>query len=459
MRRRNIILDMDAYKSAHHLMQPPGYEYLESYGEARVGGEHKEVVFDGLHYVVQNYLNCPTHKEVDEAIQKSIKIFGYNTINEEIWRRVADLGYLPIELRGLPEGSKVPIGTPLWILKPTEDWFAPVCNGIETLLMRTWYPTTLMTRLHNIKSLLKTIYKNYGTEGMEEFAVNDFSARSGSCGEQADLAGMTFLKLFRGSDNMHGQLLLDDVYGVNHRCQSVWATEHSVALAFGPGEGEYEYIKHQLRTNTDQLKSIVADTYDYANFVSVVMTRPDVQELIDAHTGRIVIRPDSGDMFVNVLWTLEFLADRYGTIKKKGKLVIDKNIGVIQGDGMNEKTIIDLYNHIIFHGFSPDNMVTGSGTGIMFSDLTRDTDRFAMKPSVNIIKGEIINTIKDPKTDPSKRSKGGFLKVDSSFKTHSSMDFDLLEDFNQIKCVMVPYYVDGKVRTPDFDEILERLNS
>lgn len=136
--KRNLILDTDAYKLGHHFQQKPGYEGLESYEEARLGGYHDHITVLGMSYINATYLICPTQEDLDEAIEDSISAFGYNCINVDIWQKVISLGYLPIELRGIPEGLTVPIGTPLFILKETEKWFAPVCNSLETLLMRVW---------------------------------------------------------------------------------------------------------------------------------------------------------------------------------------------------------------------------------------------------------------------------------------------------------------------------------
>lgn len=467
MKRLNInvdngILGADAYKLLHHLMQKPGYSWLTSYLESRFGAKYDTTVVIGIFDVLSKMTFAVTKTDISEAIAASHDIFGFQGINVEIWKKVEELGYMPMLIRGIPEGYTVPVGTPLLKVEPTEEWFAPVCNAIETKLTRVWYPMTLATRLKRLRDRVQSYYYATGTSALGEFAINDFGSRSASCDEQGKVSGMVHLMVCgSGSDNVMGQLHLNDLYGYQNKLKSVWATEHSVALSFGPGEGEYEYIKHQLSQYTDKLKSIVADTYDYNNFVEVVMRRPDVQALIDAHEGRIMIRPDSGDYFENVLWTLNTLEKQYGSyINDKGYKVLNCDMGVIQGDGMNEDSICELYEYIIENDWSADNMVVGAGTGIMFEGLTRDTQRFAIKPSANIINGELINTIKDPKTDPTKRSKGGLLKVDKNFVTHTSMDYeDNMDEFYAIECIMMTYYKDGVLAEPDFMEIMARLNS
>ena len=461
MTKNNHVTGADAYKLLHHLMQAPGYEWLTSYAEARFGARYPNTVMAGLFDVIDKMPMTVSKMDISKGISISHDIFGFNGINTDIWKKVEELGYMPCEIKGIPDGMIVPVGTPLLKVEPTEKWFAPVCNQLETKLMRIWYPVTLATRLRAIRLRVNEYYEESGTPEMAEYAINDFSSRSASCQEQGEIAGMIHLLVCgSGSDNIDGQLHLNHLYGYQNKLKSVWATEHSVALSFGPGEGEYEYIKHQLKTHTDFIKSIVADTYDYKNFVTNVWTRADVQELVMAHEGRIVLRPDSGDMFDNIIFTLNFFESYHGiTVNKKGYKVINGNIGVIQGDGMNEDTICELYEYILNKGWSADNLVVGAGTGIMFEGLTRDTQRFAIKPSANVINGKLINTIKDPKTDPTKRSKGGLLKVDKDLVTHTSMDYEgIMDEFEAVICIMEVYYRDGVKGKPDYDKFMENLN-
>ncbi len=50
-----------------------------------------------------------------------------------------------------------------------------------------------------------------------------------------------------------------------------------------------------------------------------------------------------------------------GTVNKKGFKVLDKHVRIIQGDGVNLKSIKEILDHIEKIGFSADNLVFGSG--------------------------------------------------------------------------------------------------
>lgn len=56
-------------------------------------------------------------------------------------------------------------------------------------------------------------------------------------------------------------------------------------------------------------------------------------------------------------------------------------------------------------------MVLGSGGGLLQS-VTRDTLKFAQKTTAMKINGVWVDTVKNPITDPGKKSKGGFQDTD-----------------------------------------------
>lgn len=460
MEKINEILNRDAYKGTHWLQLKKKYEHFVSYMEARKGAKHPYVYMIGLSWLIQNhYSDVPTMFDINEAEDIMLSANGANYFNREVWEKIHNLGYYPMVIKGLPEGTKAPIGTPLFTIEPTEDWFASTCNGEETKLMRSWYPMALVTRLKILYEELTPIFERNGCLDLLDFSIIGFESRSATSTETSDLAGMFSLFVNRSSDNLSGQRKLNRYYkGGEDRLKTVWATEHACALSYGPDEGEYDYVKAQLDTHTKQVKSIVIDTFDTENFVDNVLTRSDVMELIMAHEGRIVLRNDSGDMSEKILYILNSLKNTFGyTLNENNKIVISGDMGVMQADGVNEVSIPDLYRTIENAGFCPSNLVNGGGNGLMFENLTRDYNRNAIKPSVNTIDGVEINVNKVVKSDPTKGSKPGRLKVDKDLVTHSSVDYTA-EEFENIKCIMVPFYKNGEILINDFDTVYKELN-
>lgn len=50
-----------------------------------------------------------------------------------------------------------------------------------------------------------------------------------------------------------------------------------------------------------------------------------------------------------------------GEVNEKGFKVLDKHVRLIQGDGVNMKSIKDIVNLFEQNGFSTDNIIFGSG--------------------------------------------------------------------------------------------------
>ncbi len=379
----NVILATDAYKLTHHLQYPAQLTKLYSYGEARVGGQYEQVSWFGLQMILDAYFRQPiTDEMIDEAARVSELTFGTAAFfNRSVWEKVRDLGYFPVKIKALPEGMTVPVGNALFTIESTADWFATSLNALEDVLMHVWYPTTIATNSMVIRQRLTPLFEQSGTPDNVALAVNDFGLRGATSLESAKRGGAAHLLHFRGSDNMAASAYFDSVYGVPGRALSVWATEHSVATSYGADAGEFVYVHAQLdRAPDDAILSIVIDSYDALNFVKNVIGSPEIKARIMAREGRIVLRPDSGDPLTIDLQVLDLLADIFGTTTNdKGYRVLQHNVGIIQGDGMKADTIIALYEALMAAGWSADNLVVGSGGGLLQEGFTRDTARVASK--------------------------------------------------------------------------------
>lgn len=301
------------------------------------------------------------------------------------------------------------------------------------------------------------------TEIVLPFGVNDFGYRGATCHEAAARGGAAHLLHFRGSDNMSANRALKDYYGMKGRLQSVWATEHSVALSWGPGRGEFDYLLHQLRNAPeDAIISIVIDTYDDNNFLQNVVGSEECKELIIKRSGRTVFRPDTGKPLVNVCRKSDILGAIFGfTMNSKGYKVLNHNVGLLQGDGMDEISIPETYNEYIKTGWAADNFITGSGGGLLQVDANRDTQRFAIKPSYGIKDGQPFNMQKTPKSDMTKKSKSGELKLHkmgaNSYLTLQSSDTQPAIFAGYVDALETVFH-NGDIKTETFENILERVN-
>ena len=460
--RKNIITDTDAYKIPHHLQYIDNLTKLYSYGESRVGSKYPFVSFFGLQMIIEDhFLQRVTDEMIEEAEYEAFMTFGtHNYFNVDAWKRVKDLGYLPIHIKAVPEGTRVGIDNVLFTMESTEEWFAKTMNSLEGPLMHTWYPTTIATRAMYIKENTKPYFDKSSdiTDLIMPVSVNDFGYRGATCHEAAARGGAGFLLHYIGSDNMPASRALKDYYGYPGRLKSVWATEHSVATSYGPGRGEFEYVIAQLtKSDPDKIVSIVIDSYDADNFIHNVIGSDEIKNIIIQRPGRVMLRPDTGKPLVNVCKYSDMLGGIFGfTINSKQYKTISNNVGIIQGDGMDENSIPELYREYIKTGWAADNVLTGSGGGLLQIDANRDTQRFAIKAAYGEKDGVPFNLNKAPKTDTTKTSKAGRLKLHrmgGKYMTISSSESSA-PMFNNYTDSLRTVFENGDFHKLSFDQVL-----
>lgn len=465
--RRNIIIDTDAYKITHPSQYVPGLTERMNYAEARIGSKYPEICFFGYRGIIQDHFLQPvTNEMIEEAREESFMTFGTDKyFHAEPWKKVRDLGYLPIEIKALKEGTRIPVGHVLFKSKSTEDWFAPLIGSLEGLMMHFWYTTETATRAMYIKEAIKPIFQatcDY-PELILPFAVNDFGFRGGECHESSARGGAGFLVHFEGSDNMPASRFIKDFYGMKGRGKSVWATEHSVAMSFGPGRGEIDYLLHQLRNcPPDMICSVVIDTYDDKGFMLNVVANDEVREELAKRTAPTKFRPDTGNPLTNVVEKSDMLASIFGfRMNRTQHKVLNGNVGLLQGDGMDELSIPETYRQYVKTGWGAENFITGSGGGLLQVDLNRDVIRAAIKDCQGKKNGIPFNMQKNPKSDPSKASKSGDLKLHKSMNSYMTIQSskETPEAFNGYSDELETVLHNGKFTGQSFEDIIARANS
>lgn len=780
----NPTIATDAYKVTHWLQRPEGLTKFYSYGEPRLGGQHDKICFFGLQYIIKEYfMRKVTQEDIDRGFKRSKSVFGNEYyFPKHIWEKVRDLGYFPLRIKAIKEGTILNTSNVCFTIEATEEWFADMVSHFEDWLMWQWYSTGVATRAFNIKTNIKKSFDESCDNPFLQFAVNDFGLRGATFNEGASVGGAAHLIFFDGSDNIPAMDFIEEYYTDDNIGQSVWAcyddqteilseegwklfknlpkgirvaqyekdgtisfvvpskyyddiyegdliqfkrgeyidlvvtpnhkmvvkkkdkvdwfesdksnynghnhiivagearqgtslslleklkiafqadgsfpshkedytgekgkgfpirfslkredkhnrlldycnelelqysdtqyedgyysmwinvpeifvkdfswikisemsgnkakefieelqywdgtksskntisyystnlecvdklqeicaiagyksyfsskddkrtdssrktlysliitlsknkvsgsntvkenikysghvycvtvpsgmlvvrrnkkvvicgnTEHSVATVWGPGEGELEYIKAQLqRSAPEAIVSIVIDSYDADNFIKNVVGNPEVKQLIINKPGRVVLRPDSNDPLTNVCRYSEMLGNIFGYhINNKGYKVLNNNVGLIQGDGMNERTILEIYAEYIKTGWAAENFITGSGGGLLEEGLTRDTDRWAVKVSHVEINNQSVNVQKTPKSDLTKSSKAGKLILvennagtkKSNFSTYSSKDVKPTMFNSYIDSLETVYYNGQLMREQTFSEIRKIANS
>jgi nicotinamide phosphoribosyltransferase len=421
----NIILMTDSYKAGHAKCYSRDIETIYSYFESR-GGVYPDTVFFGLQYYLKRFLAGiqVTEEKIDEAEKFWNAHFGRpDYFDRTKWEHILlrHGGRLPVQIHAVPEGTSVPVHNVLMTIENTDPACYWLPNFLETLLVKVWYPTTIATQSRWIRSKVLEVLERTGDPTGINFKVHDFGYRGVASEEMAELGAAAHLLSFMGTDTVAGIRMLQEYYGATGMCGfSIPATEHSIMCSFGR-DRELEACQNFIEQYPSGLAACVSDTYDIYECCSEIWGGK-LRDKVMARKGTLVVRPDSGDYMEVVPKVLEILADKFGCAKNaKGFKVLDPHVRVIQGDGMNPTTIVELYNHLAKLGWSADNLAVGSGGGLL-QQVNRDTQKFAFKCSAARVKGDYIDVFKEPVTDTGKKSKKGRLKLVGNrldgFSTH-----------------------------------------
>ncbi|OZI07254.1 nicotinate phosphoribosyltransferase [Siphonobacter sp. BAB-5385] len=431
----------DGYKVDHRNQYPTGTELVYSNftpRKSRIEGvDH--VVFFGLQYFIKKYLLEEFEEqffkkpktEVVKKYQRRIENYlGKGAITYDHVEALHELGYLPLEIRALPEGTLTPFRVPMFTIQNTQPEFFWLTNFLETLLSCIlWLPCTSATTAFHYRNLLdQYAEKTGGDAAFVPWQGHDFSFRGMAGLEAAELSGAAHLLSFTGTDTIPAIDFLETYYGANVDTElvggSVPATEHSV-MCMGTQSGEIDTFRRLIHEIYPRgVVSIVSDTWDFWQVITEFM--PQLKDAILSREGKVVIRPDSGDPVLILCGdpaapvgtpaykgAVECLWETFGgTITATGYRLLDAHIGLIYGDSITLERCRTICQRLADKGFASTNVVFGIGS-YTYQYVTRDTFGFAMKATYGVVNGEGRAIFKDPKTDDgTKRSAKGLMKVE-----------------------------------------------
>lgn len=449
----------DGYKLGHRLMYPQKmtklYSNFTPRGNKYLPEATEGAVVFGIQYFIKKYLiqcfNEGFFNLPEEVVVEDYKSFLNSYLGKETANMIGvdhvvglhRLGYLPIRIKALPEGSYCQTGVPLLTITNTHPKFAWLTNYLESLTSNVlWHPITVATmadvfKRELIRHAMKTGFYNPEDTSNIDFLCHDFSMRGMSSLESTTVCGMAWLTSFLGSESVPAIRSMNHYYATEGKpvAATVPASEHSVECTNAFNYVEYKlsggtpndeiYFKRMLDTFKSGFISIVADGFDYWHFVTKIV--PKYKDEIMARNGRVVIRPDSGDPvkiicgdseaqdpFVK-MGSYEFLWNTFGgTFNEKGYKVLDSHIGLLYGDSINMKRQRETYRQLEEKGFAATNLVLGIGS-FSLGMVSRDSLALAMKATYFELEGDSKGReiFKDPKTvtGTPKKSHRGLLQV------------------------------------------------
>jgi nicotinamide phosphoribosyltransferase len=417
----NVIWLLDSYKQLHPIMYPEGTEVVVSYGSAREGSEYDSLVWFGLQAIMIKHLEgvVVTKEKIDQAepyLHEHFKFNGLGVWTRDKWDYIIEAhgGRLPIEIRALPEGTKVGKGNLLFSIKNTDKNCWWLTNALETVIQQVWYPTAVCTRSNRIVSTIRRYFQETvddDTQWLVDFMLHDFGQRACTCMEQAGIGGMAHLVNSKGTDTDMSIPYAVNYYAAKREglCYSVPADEHSIATSLGV-IGEYKIAQKLCEIFPKGILSKVSDSFSIEKAVEEYchgLTR----DFILKRDGKFVIRPDSprwkGDTAAaQVLWIVQQIEKGFGaTINTKGFKVLHPKVGVIYGDGLSEQDIYDVLETLKTNGYAASSCVYGQGGGLL-QKLNRDTLDFSIKCLAQVRDGELYEIYKSPQGGTKKSLKG-----------------------------------------------------
>lgn len=455
----NILLNTDSYKASHAFQYPPGTKYVYSYIESR-GGKFDRTVFFGLQMYLKEYLSKPiTQAMIDEAAD--FWAAHGEPFNKDGWEYILNHhnGYLPVEVKAVPEGLVVPVHNVLCTVVNTDPECFWLTTFVETSILRAiWYANTVATLSWQAKKFIRYALEKSSddVEGQLPFKLHDFGARGVSSNESAAIGGAAHLVNFMGTDTVVGVLAARRYYGAHMAGFSIPAAEHSTITSWGR-ENESKAYANMLKqfARPGSLVAVVSDSYDIMNAAGNIWGGELKQAVIDSGA-TVVIRPDSGDPLTVPVDVIERLGEKFGyTINKKGYKVLPSCIRVIQGDGITIDSLPIILDNLLNRGWSADNIAFGMGGGLL-QMVNRDTQKFAMKCSAMYINGEWHDVYKDPVTDTGKRSKKGRLVLTRENGKWETVRANTGHDWADN---LATVFMNGKIlKEYTFDEIREASN-
>lgn len=502
MNNFNPFFACDGYKVNHHQMYPQGTTLVYSNWTPR-SGKHsnvknsKGVVVFGTQMVMKqiqemfdehffqtelrDYLNRNNVSNKDYQLQnakdrvcseikKEYSMYldtDYDVSHiEALW----DLGYLPIEVKALPEGSFCPYGVPALTIKNTKPEFFWLTNFLETLISNMlWMPMTSATTALDYKRTFIEAARKTDKEAIEfvDFQGHNFSMRGMGGLDATIYSGLGHATCFKGDDSLPTIMAARKYYNEEgFVVGSVAATEHSVMCAGTKDDeiGTFRYLMNQFPTG---ILSIVSDTWDLWTVITSYLVI--LKDEILARDGKIVIRPDSGDpvdiicgedikvyssleyakaVFNNNLYNAQEHGESWYNIPSKRKVIVDGKLYMLT-ENTDWNRYDKQYYYIEHINISHEELdIKPSDKGVIellwdiFGGTVNEQDYKVLNPKIGCIYGDSITPARAKEICERLESKGfastnvvlGIGSYTYQMVTRDTHGFAMKATYVEVKC-------------------------
>lgn len=437
MYKTNPMLLIDYYKAVHAEMLPQKMTKSVSYFTPRMSRIDRwdKVVMFGLQGMIKTYLidhfnreffERPFAEVIGEYKRVLDNTLGQNVYGIEKIEKLHRLGYLPIEIMALPEGTRVPVHVPMFGITNTHPEFAWLPQALESLISaESWHPMIAATVGYTYREIVNKYYALTCDDTIERAkALGAFDFRGEECTESAVKAGAGWCMSFLNTATVPVVPYLEQMYDCDCTKEPVAfgspSTEHAVMCSNFAVDGDEITLLRRLLTEIypNTSFSVVLDSYDYWHVIDTLL--PLLKEEILSHNGCMLMRGDSGDCVEVVTKTVFKLWEEFGgTVNSKGYKVLNPHVKAIYGDSITVQRCEQIYRILMENGFACSNVALGVGSfsfqcieedGVL-KPFTRDTFSSCIKATYCEIDGKPYPIFKDPKEGGFKKSQRGCCVV------------------------------------------------
>lgn len=480
----NPMLLMDFYKAVHSDMLNSKMTKSMSYYTPRMSRVDRwnKVVMFGLQMFCKTWLidyfndyffNMPKDEVVGEYKRVLDASLGAGIYDYHKIEKLHDLGYLPIEIIALPEGTVVPVHVPMFGITNTHLDFAWLPQALESLISaEMWYPQITATVGKTYREIVNKYYDITCEDNVSrERALGAFDFRGDMCVDAALKAGAGWCMSFVNTATVPVIPYLEEMFNADCTKEEVAfgavSTEHFVMCSNYAVDGDEETFLRKMLTELypDTSFSCVLDSYDYWNVIDNIL--PKLHREIMEHNGCMLMRGDSGDCVEVVTKTVFKLWEQFGgTVNSKGYKVLDPHVKAIYGDSITVQRCEEIYQILMENGFACSNVALGVGSFSMhcieennvLKPFTRDTFSSCIKACYAEVDGKCYPIFKNPKDGGFKKSQKGLCYVyrneNGELAYKDEYTSENIPDGNLLETV----FKDGKlIKEYTLKEIRERL--
>lgn len=425
---KNMMLLADFYKISHKAQYHKKMTKMYSTWTPRSNKyfpESDKVVWVGLQMflkkLIEDFDEYFFKRDIDEIVAE-YELYIHNTFDETAdsshIRELHAMGYLPLAIDSIEEGTLVPYRVPCAVVYNTHPNFAFLTNYLETLWSCSmWLPATSATTAYLFRKIIEAaVDKASDNKNWVRCGCGDFSYRGMASPDAAINSGAAFLTSFTKTSTIPAIQALCHYYNADVTKEEVgsWSTsvEHSCTTSNFAMDGNEEDFFVRMLTEICPNKpfSFVADSYDYFAFLDVIVRKN--KDLIVKH-GNVRLRPDSGNPKLIIVGTANDVNEN-STLEEKGSLrILDEIFGhtlnskgykvingakLVYGDAMTLQLVPEILKRMEEMGYAPENVIFGVGS-FSLQYRSRDSQGWAYKCTYAEIDNKPIMVFKDPKTD------------------------------------------------------------